>query len=164
MVLMAGVILCLDFLTKSWVNDSLPLMGPSFPHYPYGGIPVFHNFLGIEFSISHMTNRGAAWGVLNDYQLTLVVGRIFLILGMLTYLLFFNRNLAWRLPLVLIIVGAIGNIIDFFVFGHVVDMLHFVLWGYDFPVFNIADSSVTIGVMWLFLLSLKQEMQFKSAR
>lgn len=137
-------------------------MGQSFYAYPYGGIPIFKNFLGIEFSISHLTNHGAAWGMLSNYQDLLLIVRIFLIIGMLVYLVYINRIKAWRFPLALMIVGATGNIIDYFIYGHVVDMLHFVLWGYDFPVFNIADSAVTIGVAWLLISSSWQELHRKA--
>jgi len=153
------LILIIDILTKFWTNANLPLMGFAYPSYPYGGIPVFRNFLGIEFSISHLINHGAAWGMLSDYQDFLLIARIFLIGGMLLYLLYFNQVKAWRFPLALVILGAIGNIIDYFVYGHVVDMIHFVLWGYDFPVFNVADSAVTIGIFWLLIVSSFQERQ-----
>jgi signal peptidase II len=163
LTVVSAIILCLDLITKFWVNASLPMMGKAFPYYPYGGIAIFHNLFGIEFSINHMTNRGAAWGVLDNFQGILLIARIILISGMLIYLFFFNRHSSWRFPLVLVITGAIGNIIDYFIYGHVVDMFHFVLWGYDFPVFNVADSAVTIGICWLFALSLIQEWRCRSA-
>jgi signal peptidase II len=129
-------------------------MGIRYQKYPYGGIPVFENFLGIEFSISHQINKGAAWGVLAEYQVPLLYLRIALILALLVYFLFFNKHSSWNIPLALIVAGALGNVLDFFIYGHVVDMLHVVLWGYDFPVFNIADSAICIGVAWLFVASL----------
>ena len=48
----------------------------------------------------------------------------------------------------LILAGAISNVIDTFVYGHVVDMIHFTFWGYDYAVFNLADSAVCLGVFW----------------
>lgn len=147
------LILLLDQLSKWLVYAFLPLIDSSLYWYPYGGIAVFQHFAGIEFSINHMTNTGAAWGVFGNFQLPLIVLRIGLI-GVLCYYLFYlNRHASWQLPFILIIAGAIGNVIDFFIYGHVVDMFHFVLWGYDFPVFNVADSSITIGILSLFFLS-----------
>lgn len=122
--------------------------------YPYGGIGVFKNFLGIEFSISHQINYGAAWGILADYQIYLLYLRILLIVGMLLYIVFFNKHSSWEIPLVLIMTGAAGNVIDYFVYGHVVDMFHFVLWGYNYPVFNVADAAIFLGIAWLLILSL----------
>jgi signal peptidase II len=121
--------------------------------YPYGGIGIFKNLWGIEFSINHMTNKGAAWGLFGHYQLPLLIFRMGLIGGLGVYLFCFNRRFSWQIPLMLILAGAIGNVLDYFLYGHVVDMLHFVLWGYDFPVFNLADSAITIGISSLFLLS-----------
>lgn len=152
-VLLAIFVLILDQLTKYLVYHHIPPMEHFSYHYPYGGIGVFENFLGIEFSITHMTNKGAAWGVLGNYQLPLVILRFALIIGTLIYVYFFNTHRSWQIPLFLIIAGAIGNVIDYFNYGHVVDMFHFVLWGYDFPVFNIADSAISIGIAWLIILS-----------
>ena len=73
---MGLLVLLLDQLSKAFITAYLPVIDSSFYWYPYGGIGVFRNFLGIEFSINHMTNTGAAWGVLGNYQLPLVVLRI----------------------------------------------------------------------------------------
>ena len=145
-------VLIVDILTKAWTHASLPRMSESLPIYPYGGIGVFQNFLGIEFSLSHATNKGAAWGLGSEYQMPLLYLRILLLLGIAGWLLFFNKNSKLRYPFALILAGAFGNVIDYFIYGHVVDMFHFVLWGYDFPVFNVADSAIFLGVLWLFLM------------
>ena len=126
----------------------------SYPYdYPYGGIGVFKNFLGIEFSLNHMTNSGAAWGILGEYQLPLLLLRIVLVIGLIVY--FFKASFPHllRIPLALIIAGACGNVLDYFFYGHVIDMFHFVLWGYDFPVFNVADTAICIGISSMLLLS-----------
>lgn len=153
LLLLGLLVLILDQATKRLVYTYLPIIDSAYYWYPYGGIGVFKNFAGIEFSINHMTNIGAAWGVLGNYQLALIILRIGLIAGLLIYLFYFNLHSSWQIPLILIIAGALGNVIDFFVYGHVVDMLHFVLWGYDFPVFNLADSAISIGIASLFILS-----------
>jgi signal peptidase II len=153
LLLIGLLVLILDQVTKGLVYAYLPVIDSSYYWYPYGGIGVFKNFAGIEFSINHMTNTGAAWGVLGNYQLLLIILRIGLIVGLLIYLFYFNQYSSWQLPLILIIAGALGNVIDFFVYGHVVDMFHFVLWGYDFPVFNLADSAISVGIASLFILS-----------
>lgn len=153
-VLMGVIVLVVDQLTKFLTYQYIPLMDRSSYWYPYGGVGIFKNFLGIEFSISHMTNKGAAWGAFGEYQVLLVVLRIALIIGLLGYAYSLKNKGRWLVPLSLIIAGAIGNVVDFFVYGHVVDMLHVVLWGYDFPVFNIADSAISIGIVLWFILSL----------
>lgn len=147
------VVLLLDQLSKGWVYSHLPVIDASNYWYPYGGIPIFKNFAGIEFSINHMTNTGAAWGMFGNYQHFLIFLRMGLIVGLLIYLFYFNQHFSWQLPLIFIIAGAIGNVLDFFIYDHVIDMFHFVLWGYDFPVFNIADSAIFLGIASLFFLS-----------
>lgn len=146
-------LLFLDQVTKFLTYRFIPSMDQFFYVYPYGGIPVFQNVLGVDFSLNYLTNKGAAWGVLGHYQLELVALRIVLVIGLLIYLFVLNHRSSWQIPLILIITGAIGNVIDFFVYGHVIDMFHFVLGGYDFPVFNVADSAISIGIFTLFLLS-----------
>lgn len=155
------VVFCLDIVSKYLTHSYIPLMQYSWLSYPYGGIGVFKNFLGIEFSISHQINRGAAWGAFSDFQISLLCLRVVMVLGLLIYAVGFNKKSAWNFPFALIIAGAAGNIVDYFIYGHVVDMLHFVLWGYDFPVFNIADSSIFIGICWLLLTSRQEKEAIK---
>lgn len=140
-----------DFLTKFLTQAHIPLMYGN--QFPYGGIGVFKNFLGIEFSIVHAINRGAAWGLFSDYQFYLIVLRIVLIFSLIIYLIFYNKHSKWVIPMTLISAGALGNILDYFLYGHVIDMFHFILWGYDFPVFNVADSFICIGIFSLMLTS-----------
>jgi signal peptidase II len=130
--------------------------------YPYGGIGVFKNILGVEFSISHTINTGAAWGAFSQWQLPLVALRIALICGMLIHLAYWNKQPEHRAPITLVVSGAACNVLDTFIYGHVVDMLHFILWGYDYPVFNVADAAIFIGVAWLLLLSLRGETSARS--
>ena len=152
-VLVATVLLAADILTKFLTHLYLPLRNWTTLWYPYGGIGVFQDVAGVEFSIIHATNKGAAWGILSDFQDYLLIFRILLICSLVAYMLFFNKNKQWQIPLAMIIGGALGNVLDFFIYGHVVDMLHFVLWGYDFPVFNVADSAIFLGICTLFVMS-----------
>ena len=151
--LLALLVLSADILSKYFVQLYLPIVHGYYPEYPYGGIGVFSNFFGIEFSICHTINKGAAWGILGNFQHALLAVRIILIVAVIGYLFFFNKDRPKTIPLTLIISGAIGNVLDYFVYGHVVDMFHFVLWGYDFPVFNLADTAIFIGVLWMMVLS-----------
>lgn len=139
-------VIMLDALTKALTVAYLPPMKWFNLWYPYGGIGVFENLGGIEFSIVHATNSGAAWSLFSSFPHSLVAFRVALIVAVLVYSLGVNRNPRWNIPLALIIGGATANVIDFFVYGQVVDMFYFVFWGYSYPVFNIADSAIFLGV------------------
>jgi len=147
-------VLLLDILTKWTVYHSIPPISASFWGYPYGGIAIFQNFFGIEFSIVHASNKGAAWGALADYQTPLLILRILLITALTGYLFIFNRQKFYVIPICLLIAGALGNVIDYFQYGVVIDMFKFVFWGYHYPVFNVADSAITIGIVWMILASI----------
>jgi len=156
--LLLGIsILILDSFTKWLTYSTIPPIETSFWEYPYGGVPVFRNFFGIEFSLVHATNRGAAWGAFAGHQTLLLLLRIALVVALTGYLVFWNRQRTYVIPICLLIAGAIGNIVDYFAYGVVVDMFKFVFWGYHYPVFNVADSAITIGIMWLIFASFTHQ-------
>ncbi len=150
-IFLSSTIFILDRLIKGYVNLNIMPISMVFPFYPYGGIGVFQNWWGgIDFSINHVTNTGAAWGFLATFDQWLLILRVALIIGIVAYLFFFNKAKEKQLPFVFILTGAIGNVVDHFVYGHVIDMFHFKFWGYSFAVFNIADIAIFCGVALLF--------------
>lgn len=147
----SAVLFAADFLLKAYVHAALPPMGlVSF--FPYGGIGVFENVLGIDFSIVHVMNKGAAWGMFASFHEILFYGRVVIVCSMLIYLFLFAIR-PQHIPLLMIITGALGNILDHLVYGHVIDMFYFRFWGLSFPVFNIADSAIFCGIALLMLQS-----------
>lgn len=147
------VLLVLDFVSKIIALQWIPPLQWGF--YPFGGIPVFHDFLGISFSLNTIFNTGAAWGLFAGHAGLLFGLRIAIIVLVGFYLFYFHRHVIKMASLWLVVTGAIGNAIDYMLYGHVVDFLHFVFWGYSFPIFNLADSYITIGVMALILRSFQ---------
>lgn len=145
---LAIIVLIVDILTKFLTVYHIPLSN-------FSGIPVFKDLFGISFSLVHATNKGAAWGIFSEWQQELLYFRIFLIICLLIYLLFFNKKKAYGLPLALIAAGALGNVLDYFLYGHVIDMFYFNFWGYEYPVFNVADSAIFIGIIWITILSFR---------
>ena len=93
-------------------------------------------------SIYVIQNRGAAWGMLSQYTdwLTIISGIISLYCLILLY---YTDQPAWGIRL--ISMGAIGNLIDRLYHGAIID---FISIG-RFPVFNVADSFITMGIAWL---------------
>ncbi|MBS3904921.1 MAG: signal peptidase II [Simkania sp.] len=151
-ILICAVIFCLDRYVKYYINAEIFPVSSLYPFYPYGGVGVFENWCGgIDFSINHVTNTGAAWGFLSAFQQILLWLRMILIGGIAIYLFCFNTLKERELPFALILTGAIGNVIDHFVYGHVIDMFHFNFWGFSFAVFNIADAAIFCGVTFIVL-------------
>lgn len=101
--------------------------------------------------IIHVTNSGAAFGILQDSGPLLLITGVLGSLAILVYLL--NPGFAdpWvRLGLALMLGGAVGNLIDRLVAGEVVDFIKVPNW----PAFNVADSAITIGVLVLLWATL----------
>lgn len=144
-------LILIDIGLKFYVYHSVPKMNWMHPFYPFGGIGIFKNFFGISFSINFVENTGAAWGMFSKFPHVLFYIRLFIIIGLVIYLVSFNKDKRREIPLILIITGAIGNILDFIFYHKVIDMFHFNFWGYSYPIFNFADSFITIGIIWLFL-------------
>jgi signal peptidase II len=156
-----GLLLGIDFLTKAialrWIP---PLEGGRFP---YGGIAVFENIFGINFSLNTVVNTGAAWGVFPNHFFLLLLVRISIISALVFYLLFFRPLGRSRIPFWLIVTGALGNIIDMFYYGHVIDFFHVTILGWSFPIFNVADSCITCGVILLLILPNKNKSRVGNA-
>lgn len=138
--LTAALVAITDQLTKAWVRSYAE------------GYSFFSTGL---FQLIHSRNTGAAFGVFQGYSFVLTVVSLIVIFSILLLVLFFWRrwyifdNLLARAALGLYFGGAIGNLIDRLRFGSVTDFIDFHFW----PVFNVADASMTVGVI-LFLYSL----------
>lgn len=146
MLFFAVVFFTIDAALKYWVDQHLTSIHYSSPFYPFGGIEVFQDFLGIDFSINKASNTGGAWGIFSSFPKALLIARIGIILSLLIYAIFFNKDRRRDLSFMLVLTGAAANIGDTFIYGSVVDMFHFVLWGYSFPIFNVADMLIFFGV------------------
>ena len=70
-----------------------------------------------------------------------------------------DSQMMMQIAISLLFAGALGNFIDRVRTGEVVDFVDTVIFGYDFPIFNIADASLTIGVILLVIVLLKDQNQ-----
>jgi signal peptidase II len=139
LVLVSICVILLDQLTKWLIVRHLPL---------YANITVIDNF----FNITHVLNPGGAFGFFAE-QSPGIRKFIFLFLssGVALFVLWLYRKTAeshifLSYGLSLIFGGALGNLIDRFRFGKVVDFLDFYVGALHWPAFNIADSAISIGM------------------
>ncbi len=130
------IVLVLDQITKFFAVNSLRGNAP---------IVIIDNFL----QFNYVENYGAAFGILQNKKIFFIVMTTIVVIGIIVYIKT-NTNLTtiMKITLAMIIGGAIGNFIDRVRLGYVVDFIDVKFWGlYDFPVFNIADSSIVIATI-----------------
>jgi signal peptidase II len=139
LILASGIVVLVDQTTKKIIMASLAL---------HESIVVIDNF----FNITHVLNPGGAFGFFAT-QSDMVRKLVFLVLssGVALFILWFYSRVArthvflsWGLAL--IFGGAVGNLIDRFWYGHVVDFLDFYIGTAHWPAFNVADSAISIGM------------------
>lgn len=123
-------------------------------------ISVIDPYLGW---LSHR-NRGAAWGMLEGQMWLFAIITVGVILGIIYY---FHKHAKghplFQWSLMLILGGAIGNFIDRMARGEVVDFVDVLIpvINYDFPIFNVADAALTIGVVLMIVFVIYDEKQQK---
>jgi len=145
-LLVGLLIVVADQLSKAWIRASLS-----------EGQSLFE--LGF-FRITHIHNTGAAFGLFRGQSFILTIVAIVAITIILVYALVSYRYFPWldsrlgKLALGLVFGGTVGNLIDRLRLGYVTDFIDFGYW----PAFNIADSSVTIGII-LFAYTLLRSAQ-----
>jgi signal peptidase II len=159
----AFIVLLLDQATK-WTIVKNMVYGESRP------------VIGEFFQITSHRNRGAAFGILQNQRWFFIAITIVVVAGIIWYL---NKTIKagqklLPIALSLILGGAIGNFVDRALFGEVVDFLDFrfqFTWfgspvDYHYPIFNIADAGIVVGVILIFLdsfLSWREERKQGSA-
>ncbi|MHB8735693.1 MAG: signal peptidase II [Terriglobales bacterium] len=146
----ALAVFTLDQLTKGWVEK---MRG-------HASIEVIPNL----FSIVHLENHGAAFGLFQDspsqWKVGLLIAFSLLALAVVVILLWRGRNPgATGVALALIMGGACGNLFDRLLHGSVVDFLLFYVSRYEWPAFNVADSAIVVGAGLLVWDILRSEPQ-----
>lgn len=147
LTLMVGTIITLDQITKALIQHTMRL---------HESIPIIDRL----FNLTYIRNPGAAFGLFaqQGHGLRTAFFITISIAAVIFLLLLFVKipQQAWlgRLSIALVIGGALGNLIDRLRFGEVVDFLDFYIGPYHWPAFNVADSSISVGVallMWYFI-------------
>jgi signal peptidase II len=136
---LSAAIVALDLASKAWMSGWLKL-GESREVTPFFNLVMAHN-TGAAFSF--LANAGG-WQRWFFILVTFAVATVLVVM--------LKRNASNRLlclALALVLGGALGNLHDRILLGHVVDFIQVHSGGYHFPAFNVADSAITIGVILL---------------
>jgi signal peptidase II len=145
LALIAGVIAFADQLTKWLVLRAI---------HPDQPVEVIDGC----FRLVSWTNTGAAWGILQNSNLLLAAISVLAIAGILLFRQHFQIERPGNsIALGLITGGIIGNVIDRFYHGHVIDFLDFSFRGHHWPAFNVADSAICCGVALYLILSYRTQ-------
>lgn len=139
-----GGIIVVDQVTKLQIMQNMRL---------HESIPIVPNL----FSLTYIRNPGAAFGLLagssNAFRMVFFGLTSVLALALLGAILFRMPERDWigRLSVAGILGGAVGNLIDRMRYGEVIDFLDVYVENYHWPAFNVADSAITVGVLFLIL-------------
>lgn len=144
-IILSLIFFFIDYVSKYVIINNLPL-----------GISkkVINNF----FYITHINNEGAAFSILNGKTIFLIIISIIIIVMLINYVR--KNSIKDKLSVVsisLVIGGSLGNLLDRITKGYVIDFLDFHIFGYNFPIFNIADTFITVGVFLLFISLNRKE-------
>jgi len=136
------VMIAADRITKYYISSTMEIGEKT---------SVIDNF----FYVSHHTNKGAAWGMFHNTNMTLVLGIMSVVVSIVMIFIYFRFD-KWpiHLSLAMIISGALGNAYGRILYGEVTDFLDIYIFGYDFPIFNVADMMVTLGTIVLIVYIL----------
>jgi signal peptidase II len=141
----AVFVIALDQFTKWLVVKNMAV---------YEQIPIIGNF----FQLTSHRNTGAAWGILQGQMIFFYIITVIVIIGIVFYMQKYGKeSKLLAVSLSFILGGAIGNLIDRVFRKEVVDFLDFTIIKYDFPIFNIADSALVIGVILVLITTFIDE-------
>lgn len=131
-----------DQLLKSWVASSIVLGGSK-------------QLIPGIIELTNLRNSGAAWSIFEGQQTFFTIITIIAIIVIGYFIWQYRKNIPMLIGLSLIMAGTIGNFIDRLRQGYVVDMFETTF--INFPIFNIADMCLTLGVIWLIICILKEK-------
>lgn len=144
------ILLCIDQISKLLVVNLLTKTD---------SITIIKNF----FYLTYINNDGAAFSILVGKRIFLILIAVLVIVMLIRYIK--KNNIQNKLELVsisLIIGGSLGNLMDRVIRGYVIDFLDFKIFNYNFPIFNLADTFIVIGVFLLLLKEIRKENNLDS--
>lgn len=149
-IIISIILLCIDQISKLLVVNLLTKTD---------SITIIKNF----FYLTYINNDGAAFSILVGKRILLILIAVLVIVMLIRYIK--KNNTQNKLELVsisLIIGGSLGNLMDRVIRGYVIDFLDFKIFNYNFPIFNLADTFIVIGVFLLLLKEIRKENNLDS--
>lgn len=149
-IIISIILLCIDQISKLLVVNLLTKTD---------SLTIIKNF----FYLTYINNDGAAFSILVGKRIFLILIAVLVIVMLIRYIK--KNNIQNKLELVslaLIIGGSLGNLMDRVVRGYVIDFLDFKIFNYNFPIFNLADTFIVIGVILLLLKEIRKENNLDS--
>ena len=142
--IIAVLVLIIDQVSKSLVEIFLNL---------HENFTVIKNFFYI--TVAH--NTGGAWSIFSNHSYLFIVASVIAILLLIKFMFGFKNNFRNNLAFGFLFGGIFSNLADRVFLGYVRDFLDFKIFGYDYPIFNIADVAIVIGVILLIVAVIKGE-------
>ena len=139
MIILIGIFFGIDIISKIIVSNLMNVNE---------SIMVIKDF----FYITYVRNTGAAWSMFAGERLGLIVVSL-IIICFIVYYTFKNKPES-RLEYIgygMVLGGSFGNLFDRIIYGYVIDFLDVYIFGYDYPIFNLADSFIFVGVILIII-------------
>ena len=137
MMILTFIFIFIDLISKFIVSKCI---------YVNEGIIIIRNFL----NITYVRNTGVAFSMFDDNKYFIIGISLLIIIG-IVYYVYSNKvkNNIEKVSYSLILGGAIGNFVNRIVCGYVTDFIDIKIFGYNYPIFNLADTFIVIGVLLL---------------
>ena len=116
------------------------------------------------FYLDKVTNEGAAFSMFTGYTALLILVTIFVLFYIQKYIIKDIKTKLGYFSLSILIGGILGNLFDRIVYGKVIDFLSFNIFGYNFPIFNIADTFICVGVFLLIIDYIRSDKHENNRR
>lgn len=136
-ILITFLIIIIDQLTKFLINQNIEYLK---------SFQIIKNF----FYFTNAHNNGAAFSILSGYNL------LFISITLITIYLI-NKYIEKNISFYILLGGIIGNLIDRLIFGYVRDFLDFRIFSYNFPIFNISDICICLGIFLIIIKTIKED-------
>lgn len=142
--IIAVLILILDQVSKSVIEIFFRLNE---------SVTVIKNFFYI--TVAH--NTGGAWSIFSNHSYLFIIASVVAIILLIKFMFGFKNNLRNNIAFAFLFGGIFSNLADRIFLGYVRDFLDFKIFGYDYPIFNVADITIVVGVILLIVAVVKGE-------